>query len=71
MKNLLYVVVGLIALAGAVYEFLAFTGQKGNASTVSYTPVIIAVVCAIIALICGALFMSGRVNRTEEIHITE
>lgn len=71
MKNLLYVVVGLIAIGVAIWQFLTFTGQKGSATTVSYTPVIIAGICAVIALVCGALFMSGRVNRTEEIHITE
>jgi uncharacterized membrane protein YidH (DUF202 family) len=69
VKNLLYVVVGLIAVGVAIYEFIAFTNQaKANAS---YMPLVIAGVCAVIALVCGALFMSGRVNQTEEIHITE
>lgn len=69
MKNLLYVVVGLIAIAVAIYEFTVFIGQPKNSA--SYMPIVVAVICAIVALVCGALFMSGRVNRTEEIHITE
>ena len=69
MKNMLYVVIGLIAIAVAIWQFIVFTRQPPN--NVNYTPIIIAAVCAVAALICGALFMSGRVNRTEEIHITE
>ena len=69
MKNLLYVVVGLIAVAGAIWLFTMFIGQPKN--NASYMPIIGAVGCAIVALVCGALFMSGRVNRTEDIHITE
>jgi hypothetical protein len=69
VKNLLYVVVGLIAIGVAIWQFTIFVGQPKNSA--SYTPIIVAVVCGIIALTCGALFMSGRVNRTEEIHITE
>lgn len=69
MKNLLYVVIGLAAIAVAIWQFTTFVGQpKTNAS---YMPIVVAVICGIIALVCGALFMSGRVNRTEDIHITE
>lgn len=69
MKNLLYVVVGLIAIGVAIWQFTMFVGQPKNSA--SYMPIVIAVICGIVALVCGALFMSGRVNRTEEIHITE
>lgn len=69
MKNLLYVVVGLVAIGVAIWQFTVFVGQPRNSA--SYMPIIVAVICGIIALVCGALFMSGRVNKTEEIHITE
>ncbi len=69
MKDLLYAVVGLIAAAVAAYEVYAFLSQR--ASNVSHTPIYVAVIAAIIALVCGGLFLSNRVNRTEEIHITE
>lgn len=69
MKNLLYVVVGLVAIGVAIWQFTMFVGQPKNSA--SYMPLVMAGVCAVIALICGALFMSGRVNRTEDIHITE
>lgn len=69
MKDLLYAVVGLIAAVVAVYEIYSYLSQR--ASSVSHTPIVVGIVCAIIALICGGLFLSNRVNRQEEIHITE
>ena len=72
MKNMLYVVIGVIAIAVAIWEFKVFINQPSkNSADFSYVPIIIAAIGAIVALICGALFLSGRVNRTEEIHITE
>ena len=29
------------------------------------------IVCAVLMVLFGVMFMSGRVNKTEEIHITE
>lgn len=69
MKDMLYAVIALIAIAVAVWQFIVFVGQP--ARSVSYTPIIIAGICALIALVCGGLFLSGRVNKTDDIHITE
>lgn len=69
MKDLLYAVVGLIAAGVAAYEVYMYLGQK--AANVSHTPIIIAAIAAVIALVCGGLFLSNRVNRQEEIHITD
>lgn len=69
MKDMLYAIVGLIAAAVAAYEVYVYLGQKANA--VSHTPIIIAAIAAVVALICGGLFLSGRVNKEESIHVTE
>ncbi|MGI8467901.1 MAG: hypothetical protein ACR2N3_05560 [Pyrinomonadaceae bacterium] len=71
MKDLLYAVVGLIAAGVAVWQIWIFLNPVVRNADVNYTPLIIGVICAVIALICGGLFLSNRVNRQEEIHITE
>jgi uncharacterized membrane protein YeaQ/YmgE (transglycosylase-associated protein family) len=69
MKDLLYAVVGLIAAGVAVWQIYDYLGQK--AANVSHDHLIYAIIAAIVALACGGLFLSGRVNKSEEIHITE
>lgn len=71
MKDLLYAVVGLIAAIVAVWQIWVFVTQRASSETANYSHLIFGAVCAIIALACGGLFLSNRVNRTEEIHITE
>ncbi len=69
---MLYAIVTLVAVIVAIWQFYAYLSQvvltKGTESS---TPLIIGVICAIIAIVFGGLFFSGRVNKTEEIHITE
>jgi CDP-diglyceride synthetase len=69
MKDLLYAVLGLLSAAVAAYFMYSYISQKANVAT--STPFIIAIVFAVLALVFGVLFMSGRVNKQEEIHITE
>jgi hypothetical protein len=69
MKDMLYAVLGLISAIVAIWQVTVYLGQK--ASAVSNTPIIIAVVCGIIAIVLGGLFLSGRINKQEEIHITQ
>jgi hypothetical protein len=69
VKDLLYAVLGLLSAAGAAYFMYTYISQK--ASEASYTPFILAIVLAILALAFGAMFLLGKVNKTEEIHITE
>ena len=72
MKDLLYAVVGLIAAAVAAFGIYSYLSQKVPRGTEpDHTWIIIGVISAIVALICGGLFLSGRVNREEEIHVTE
>ena len=59
---ILGVVAGAIV---AIYEFVQFKDKFSG------TSLIIAIVAAVVALICGIVFGSGRVNKEEEIHITQ
>ena len=71
MKDLLYAVVGLIAAGVAVWQIWFFVNQDVRSADADYKQLIIGVICAVVALICGGLFLSNRVNKQEEIHITE
>ena len=65
MKDLLFAVLALVSAVGAVVTFLNY--QK-SANT---TMIIIAIICVVGTLGFGAMFLSGRVNKQEDIHITE
>jgi uncharacterized membrane protein YeaQ/YmgE (transglycosylase-associated protein family) len=67
MRDLLLAVIGLVAAGVAVWQIMAYYQNKGDV----VLHFVVAVICAIIALACGGLFLSKRVNKTEEIHITE
>jgi hypothetical protein len=69
MKDMLYAVLALISAIIAVWQIVVYLGQKANA--VSNTPIIIAIVCGLVAIVLGGLFLSGKVNKQEEIHITQ
>ena len=72
MKDLLYAVVGLIGAIVAAFGIYSYLTQKvPRGGEADHTWMIIGVISAIVALICGGLFLSNRVNREEEIHITE
>ena len=71
MKDLLYIVVGLIAAVIAIWQMWSYLSQKVPKGQEDHTSIIVGIICAIIALVCGGLFLSNKVNRTEEIHITE
>jgi hypothetical protein len=66
----LYAVVALISAIVAVWQIWGYLNQpKGQ--EISHISLIIGIVCALIAIACGGYFLSSRVNKTEEIHITE
>lgn len=68
---MLYAVVALIAVVVAVWQFYSYISQKVPKGSESNLGLIVGIICAIVAIVCFGLFMSGRVNKTEEIHITE
>ena len=65
MRDTLYALLGLIAAALAAYFFYSF--QKNDSSN----SLIIGIVFTLVAVVFGGLFMFGKVNRHDEIHITE
>ena len=60
----LLALVSLLIAAGSFYYFQT----KEGASTLF---LVVGIVFAILFIVFGVMFMSGRVNKTEDIHITE
>jgi Co/Zn/Cd efflux system component len=65
VKDLLFAVLALVSAVIAVVTFLNY--QK-SANTMM---IIVAIIGIIATLGFGAMFLSGRVNKHEDIHITE
>lgn len=65
MKDMLFAVVALISAVVAAYFLYSFQ-TNGNSNSL-----IIGIIFALLALVCGGFFMFGKVNRHEDIHITE
>ena len=55
----------LVSLAVAAWSFYTYTK---NAGTVY---IVVAIVFGILMIVFGGLFLSGRINKSEDIHITE
>ncbi len=67
MRDLLFAILGLIAAALAVYFLYSFqTGASADSNSL-----ILGIICALVAVVFGGFFMFGRVNRHDDIHITE
>jgi uncharacterized protein (UPF0333 family) len=67
VKDLLLAVIGLVSAGVAVWQIMLYFQNKGDV----IMHFVVFAICGVIALICGGLFLSKRVNKTEEIHITE
>jgi len=67
VKDMLLAVIALISAGVAVWQIIYYFQHRGE----TIIPFVIAAICAVIALVCGGIFLSKRVNKTEEIHITE
>ena len=67
MKDMLYALLALITAIAAVGSFYLYT-SGGGANTLY---IVVAIVCIILTVVLGGLFLSGRVNKKEDIHITE
>ncbi|HEY0428124.1 MAG TPA: hypothetical protein VGC76_10115 [Pyrinomonadaceae bacterium] len=56
----------MASAAAAIFFLFVKEKQEGN-----LIPLVVGIICVILAIVFGALFLAGRVNRTEDIHITE
>ena len=65
MKDLLFAVLALVSAVAAAYFLYSF--QKYD----DQTSLIFGIILALLAIVFGGLFMFGKVNRHEDIHITE
>jgi 4-amino-4-deoxy-L-arabinose transferase-like glycosyltransferase len=60
---------GLLALVGLVAAIFCFYKFQTGAGETMWA--IAGVVAAIVMVVFGVMFLTGRVNKTEDIHITE
>ena len=66
MKDMLYAVLALVSLGIAAFSFYEYTTSADNKLYLAG-----AIVFVLLAVVLGGLFLSGRVNKNEDIHITE
>ena len=69
IKDVLAVIVGLAAAAGAIYYFYKFVTYVEAEGGHSYLWKALGL--AVIAFVCGLVYFLGHVNKEEEIHITQ
>jgi hypothetical protein len=69
IKDVLAVIVGLAAAAGAIYYFYKFVTFAEAEGGHSYGWISLGL--AAIAFVCGLVYFLGHVNKEEEIHITQ
>ena len=65
MKDMLYAVLALVSAVSAVFSWLQYTGSANTLYLVLFGVLVVATIAL------GAMFLSGRVNKKEDIHITE
>ncbi len=65
MRDVLFALLGLVSAALAAYFLYKFQHNDDS------TSLLIGIVFALAAIVLGGLFMFGRVNRHEDIHVTE
>ena len=68
MKDSLFAILALISAVVAGYFFYSFQNQGDDGSSMS---LILGVLFALAAIGSGAFYMFNKVNRHEDIHITE
>ncbi|MEQ1604024.1 MAG: hypothetical protein ABL999_04075 [Pyrinomonadaceae bacterium] len=66
MKDMLFAVLALVAAVAAAFSFYKYTSSDDNKVFL-----VIALVCALATVGLGGFFLSGRIGKKEDIHITE
>jgi len=67
VKGILNALLAIVCLAVAAWSFYTYT----NTVPQNNLYIIIAIVFGLLMVVFGGMFLSGRVNKTEDIHITE
>lgn len=66
MKDMLYAVLALICVVIAAGSFYFYTNSNDQKWYLA-----LCIVFVLLTIVFGGLFLSGRVNKNEDIHITE
>lgn len=67
MKDTLFALLALVFAIAAAFFFYTFQSTE-NSNVIN---MILGLVFVVLTVICGVLFLSKRVNKGEDIHITE
>ena len=59
---------GLLAVVSLAIGVVCFIYYRQDASTLL---IVLTIIFAVLMVVFGGMFLSGRVNKTEDIHITE
>ena len=65
MKDLLFAGLALVSAVIAAFCFVSFRGATANKTML----IVVAILFTLMALGFGAMFLAGRVNKNEDIHI--
>jgi uncharacterized membrane protein YeaQ/YmgE (transglycosylase-associated protein family) len=68
-KDILFLLVGLAAAAFAAFEIITFFRAPGPGGPL--TELILGIVGVVVSGVFFVMFLSSRVNKEEEIHITQ
>lgn len=71
MKGTLSGLLAVAALVLTALSFLLYTGRISTASADNKVWLVLMIVFLIATLAFGGVFLSGRVNRNDDVHITE
>ena len=66
MKDMLFALLALVAAVGAAFSFYKYTNSGGQTMYI-----VLFGICALATVGLGGVFLSGRIGKKEDIHITE
>jgi hypothetical protein len=66
VKDMLFAVLALVSAVIAALSFYSYTNSADNKLYLAG-----AILFVLLTIVLGGLFLSGRVNKNEDIHITE
>lgn len=67
-SEVIFMLYGLLALVSLILTIASFYIYYGNAQTLY---IVLAIIFLIATVGFGGVFLSGRINKTDDIHITE